>query len=119
MVSLTNDDTIRLRILNNVQNIYIMKTKVISLNDLTLENVSNLSEEDISYLLNRLVSDLPREKRLPYANIISTVFDFRSIGVTNHILKNDLTISGYKFFPIPYNNKLIMGVRRKKINKAN
>jgi len=94
-----------------------MESKVISLYGLTMENVRELSEEDISYLLNRLVSDLPKEKRAKYVNIIGTAFDFRSIGMNNYSLKGDMTISGYKFFPIPYNNKLIMGVKRKSVSR--
>ncbi|MBB4036193.1 hypothetical protein GGR21_002094 [Dysgonomonas hofstadii] len=93
-------------------------TALASLFELTMDNVYDLSEENVSYLLNKLISDLPREKRPPYVNIISKAFDFRSIGSSNHTLKSDLMISGYKFFPIPYNNKLIMGVRRKRSVKV-
>ena len=91
-----------------------MEQKVFSFSDLTTENVSYLSEENVSILLNKLISDLPRARRPPYVEIINSAFDFRSIGISSHTLKSDLSTSGYKFFPIPYNNKLIMGVRRKK-----
>jgi hypothetical protein len=96
-----------------------METKVVSLNNLTMDNVRDLSEEDISYLLNKLISDLPKDRRPPYVEIISSTFDFRSIGASNQTLKGDLSISGYKFFQIPYNNKLVMGVRKKRIKNAN
>lgn len=96
-----------------------MENKTISFNELNLENVDNLSEEQVSNLLNKLVSELPRDRCGPYTNILSKAFDFRSIGSNNHALKGDLAISGFKFFPIPYNNKLIMGVKRKRINNLN
>jgi len=90
-----------------------MNYKTISPVELTNENIWRLSEEDISYLLNKLVSDFPKEKRMPYVDIILMAFDFRSIGINNRELKSNMAISGYKFFPIPYNNKLIWGVKRK------
>jgi len=91
--------------------------KAVSLYELTRENIRDLSEEDISLLLNRLISDLPKAKRPPYVEIIDMAFDFRSISSNNNTLKGDLTISGFKFFPIPYNTKLVWGIRRKKEKK--
>lgn len=93
---------------------YIMESKNITLDELTSKNVNDLTEENVFYLLNTLICEFPREERPQYVNIISTAFDFRSIGSGNRTLKNDLEMSGYKFFQIPYNKKLIMGVKRKK-----
>ncbi|MDL2213477.1 hypothetical protein LJC72_01320 [Bacteroides sp. OttesenSCG-928-D19] len=90
-----------------------MGSKVVELCEVTQENVHNFTEEEISLLLNKLVSDLPREQRAPYVQIINTAFDFRSISAKSNGLKKDLEMYGYKFFPIPANKKLVMGVRRK------
>lgn len=90
-----------------------MEKEIIPLEELTPENVVKLSEEDVSNLLNKVISDLPKERRAPYVAIISSFFEFRSISSRNRNLKGDLSIYGFKFFPIPYNNKLIMGIKRK------
>lgn len=90
-----------------------MEKEIIPLEELTPENVVKLSEEDVSNLLNKVISDLPKERRAPYVAVISSVFEFRSISSKNRSLKGDLSIYGFKFFPIPYNPKLIMGIKRK------
>lgn len=89
--------------------------KKISLEELTPENVLELSEEDVSNLLIKVVEDLPKEKRSQYVNIISSAFEFRSISTKNRNLKGDLTYFGFKFFAIPYNKNLIMGIKRKPV----
>ena len=91
-----------------------MEKRIISLEELTLEKVLKLSEEDVSKLLSKIVSDLPKEKRSGYVNIINTAFEFRSISSKSRSLKGDLSLYGFKFFSIPYNNKLIMGVKRRR-----
>jgi hypothetical protein len=91
-----------------------MEKEIISLEELTLEKVLKLSEEDVSKLLSKIVSDLPKEKRPGYVNIINTAFEFRSISSKSRSLKGDLSLYGFKFFSIPYNKKLIMGVKRRR-----
>jgi len=91
-----------------------MEKEIISLEELTPEKVLKLSEEDVSKLLSKIVSDLPKEKRSGYVNIINTAFEFRSISSKSRSLKGDLSLYGFKFFSIPYNNKLIMGVKRRR-----
>jgi hypothetical protein len=88
--------------------------KKISLEELTLENVLELSEEDVSDLLiEEATSDMPKEKKSYYVGIISNVFDFRSISAKNRGLKGDLSYFGFKFFTIPDNKMYIRGIRRK------
>jgi len=90
-----------------------MKNRIMSPTELTTENVRELSEEDVSNLLNKLISDFPKTRRPFYISIISTMFDFRSISSNNRMLQGNLTVAGYKFFPIPYNSRLIWGIKRK------
>ncbi len=90
-----------------------MKKVVMSLDELTPETVSKLSEEDVSGLLNKITSDLPKERRSEYVNIINTAFEFRSISAKSRSLKGDLAIYGFKFFPIPFNDKVLMGIKGK------
>jgi hypothetical protein len=91
-----------------------MENKIV-LEKLTQENVLELSEEDVSGLLIKTIIDLPKDKRSYYVKIINTAFEFRSISSKNRNLKGDLTIFGYKFFPIPNNKSLIMGIKRKSV----
>jgi hypothetical protein len=81
--------------------------------EITIENVSKLSEEEVYNLLNTVIRNIPREKRSHYMNIVKTVYDFRSISPTKSYLKKDMMVYGYKFFSIPDNNELIMGIKRK------
>lgn len=90
-----------------------MATKIISFDQQRIDNVKNLEEEEKATLLNQLISDLPREKRLPYKQILSIVFEFRSISSKSSDLKRELIIAGYKFYPIPYNSKLVLGIKTK------
>ena len=87
--------------------------KTISLEELSPENIMELSEEDAFVLLN-IISDLPKEKQSYYENIITTTFEFRSISSSSRNLKGDLSMFGFKFFENPSNKKLLMGIRRKK-----
>ncbi len=87
--------------------------KEISLEELSFENVTALSEEDAFNLLMKVIFDAPKEKRQNYENIIGSIFEFRSISAKNRNLKGDLSMYGFKFFSIPANNKLIMGLRRR------
>jgi hypothetical protein len=91
-----------------------MEKEVISLEQLSTENVLKLSEEDVSNLLNKIISDLPKERRSNYVSILNSAFEFRSISAKSRTLKGDLSLYGFKFFSIPYNNRLIMGVKRKR-----
>jgi hypothetical protein len=87
--------------------------KELTLDELTPENVTGLTEEEAFMLLNKVICELPREKRPYYENIISSAFEFRSISTKNKKLRGDLTMYGYAFFKIPHNDSLIMGMRRK------
>jgi len=87
--------------------------KSISLEQLTMENVRELSEKEVSEMLNRLISDYPKSLRPQYTDILSSTFDFRSISSHKSDLKDKMVRSGYKFFPIPYNSKLVMAVKNK------
>lgn len=89
-----------------------MKT-LLSLDDLTVETVRELSEEDVFVLLTKEISGLDKEKRSGYMKIISSAFDFRSISSKNRSLKADLGIFGFKFFENPKDAKYVMGVKRK------
>lgn len=86
----------------------------IALEELSSENVRNLTEENVAQMLNRLISDYPKEKRSQYVTILGRMFDFRSISSNKPEIKRVMMNSGYKFFPIPYNNKLIMAIKNKK-----
>jgi hypothetical protein len=86
----------------------------IALEELSSENVRNLTEENVAKMLNRLISDYPKEKRSQYVTILGSMFDFRSISSNKPELKRVMMNSGYKFFPIPYNKKLIMAIKNKK-----
>lgn len=87
--------------------------KIASIKEITPENLCKLSREDVYDLLNTVVRGLPKEERSYYMDIIRTVFDFRSISPTKNYLRKDMIAYGYKFFPIPQNDKLIMGIKRK------
>jgi len=92
-----------------------MSAKTISLKELSLQNVKDLSEENVFDILFQLIKDYPKAERAYYTDILTKVFDFRSIHATNNNLKKEMSRSGYKFFNIPYNNKLIMAIRNKGI----
>jgi hypothetical protein len=89
-----------------------MRTKNIALEDLSMDNVRDLSEKEVSDMLCRLISDYPKEKRPRYTNILCSSFEFQYIESKNHVLKEKLIRSGFKFFVIPYNNNWIMAVRK-------
>lgn len=92
--------------------------KTISLEEITTENIFELSEKDVSDLLNKVICDLPKDSRSYYVNIISSAFEFRSISAKKPLLKEELGMYGFKFYAIPCNKKLIMGVKRKALKKA-
>jgi RNase adaptor protein for sRNA GlmZ degradation len=89
-----------------------MRTKNIALEDLSMDNVRDLSEKEVSDMLSRLVSDYPKEKRPRYTNILCSSFEFKYIESRNHALKEKMLSSGFKFFGIPYNTNWIMAVRK-------
>jgi hypothetical protein len=89
----------------------IRKGKV-TLENLSLENVWELSEKDVSTMLSRLISDYPKDRRPYFTEMLSLAFEFRSISANSNELKDKMTRSGYKFFPIPYNTKLIMAIKK-------
>lgn len=91
---------------------YIME-KITSIEELKPEDVGKLSEEDVHNLMYTLIIDLPKEKRSHYVDMLRVAFDLRSINLTKGYLKRDMMFYGYKFFPIPNNDKLIMGIKRK------
>jgi len=92
--------------------------KITSIEELRPEEVEKLSEEEVHDLMYTLIIDLPKEKRSHYVDMLRVAFDLRSTSPTKSYLKRDMIFYGYKFFPIPNNDKLILGVKRK-IVKAN
>jgi len=85
----------------------------LTLDELTLDNVSNLSEEKVSTIMSVDINKLAKEKRSQISNLICTAFDFRTISARNRTLKNDLGMFGFHFYPIPDNKHYLLGVKRK------
>lgn len=82
-------------------------------NEITAENINNLTEEEVFDLLNGVISSLPTERRNPYLKLLKTVFDFRTIQSYKRNLKKDMMLYGYKFFQNPNKEDLIVGIKRK------
>lgn len=87
--------------------------KTLTIDQITPQNIELLSEEEIYDVLNIVIRSLPKEQRSEYVNILKQKFDFRSISPTKNYLRKDMIMYGYKFFDIPNNNQLIMGIKRK------
>lgn len=85
----------------------------ISLNTLTQDTVTLMSEEEASVVLTKLVYELPREERTKYVNLVSTAFEFRSISAKNRSLRGDLSLFGFKFFPAQNDQNMLIGIKRK------
>jgi len=98
-----------------------MKLVDMNIENLTLENVWDLSEEDVFNMLQYIQVNLPKEEQLPFIKIIDTAFEFRSISSKRRDMRQSLALLGFKFFkPVNDNSStMITGVyKRKSPNKS-
>ena len=88
----------------------------INIKSLTLENVWNLSEDEVFHMVQKIQEYLPKEERSQYMKIIDTAFEFRSISAKRRDMKQSLTLLGFKFFkPENDNNSnIITGIFKRK-----
>lgn len=77
------------------------------------ELIARLTEDEIYDLLDRVIRPLNAIERTRYMDLLRTRFDFRSIQQTKNYLRKDMEAYGYKFFKIPNNDNMIMGIKRK------
>lgn len=87
--------------------------KITSEEEITEQNIDNLTEEDAFDLIYTVINPLPAERRNVYVSLLKAKFDFRTIQAYKRTLKNDMILYGYKFFEHPNKECLIMGIKRK------
>lgn len=87
--------------------------EITSENEITEENINELTEEEAFNLIYTTISPLPPEKRTIYVDLLKKRFDFRTIQSQKYMLKKDMMLCGYKFFNHPNKENFIMGVKRK------
>lgn len=88
--------------------------QLLSLENLTEENVWNLSEEEAFTIVETLQADIPKEERPKYSRILEKAFEFRSISPRRRDLRQDLTHYGYKFFQGEGNKTYLTGICKRK-----
>lgn len=91
-----------------------MAQDIMHYEELTEENVWNLSEEEAAQLIFHIQSDaVPKEKRGPYIRIINSAFEFRTISATRRDLRSSLTKLGFKFFKKSDTSRQLFGIYKK------
>lgn len=85
----------------------------VNIDGLKVEDIDKLSEEEVHHLMYTQIAKLPKDHRSRYMDMLRTTFDLRSISPVKRNLRKDMMLYGYKFFPIPNNNDLIIGIKRK------
>lgn len=87
----------------------------INLKELTFDNVKELTEAEIYYLMQELEQECDNTFRSDRMKIINSAFQFRYILPKKKVLKAELEMYGYRF---PCNDKvrnsnMIVGIKRK------
>ncbi|MDR3194539.1 MAG: hypothetical protein LBT76_04520 [Tannerella sp.] len=72
----------------------------IEIENLSLENVWELTEEDAFRIALQLQTKYEKDMRNRYVKIINTAFEFRRISKTQRTLADNLAKYGFKFFPL-------------------
>jgi hypothetical protein len=80
---------------------------------LSLENVWELTEEDVFRIVLQLQTEYEKDMRNHYVKIINTAFEFRRISKTQRALASSLAMCGFRFFPLE-ENRMLQGICKRK-----
>jgi hypothetical protein len=89
--------------------------RISSADQITQENIRQLSESDIYQVMDKVIRPLSASTRSQYMNVIRSGFDIRSISASKKELKKDMVLYGFKFFNITNNVNLILGIKKKNL----
>lgn len=87
--------------------------RISSADQITPENIRQLSESDVYQLMDEVLRSLASSTRSQCMNVIKSVFDIRSISPSKKSLKKDMVLYGFKFFTIPNNSNMILGIKKR------